>query len=291
MTPAQWYEKTPEGALRCLLCPHGCQVPEGGAGRCGARVRRGDALWAESYGQAAALALDPIEKKPLRRFYPGAKILSYGSYGCNLRCPFCQNHSISLERPPTEPITPEALAAQAAALAAQGNLGVAYTYNEPLVAYEFLLDTARRVRARGLKNVVVTNGYVNPAPLETLLPHIDAWNIDLKGFSEDFYRQLGGGLAPVQAAIRQAAARCHVELTTLVLPEAPGAPRNGDPAALEALAQWVAEVDPAIPLHLTCFYPRWKLRGLPPTAPEAVEKLGRLARKFLRYVYVAGELV
>ena len=175
----------------CGICPRGCNIEEGHTGFCGARGNVGGRVTALNYGRVTSIALDPIEKKPLNRFMPGSMILSVGSYGCNLRCPFCQNCEISMadgKTMRTYEITPEQLADKAQELRPRGNIGVAYTYNEPLIGYEFVYDCAVLASRRGLKNVLVTNGYICEKPLCDILPHIDAMNIDLKGFTEEFYK-------------------------------------------------------------------------------------------------------
>ena len=185
---------------RCGVCFHHCEIPEGGRGFCGARTCKNGVVIAENYGKITGLALDPIEKKPLRRFHPGSMILSAGSYGCNLRCPFCQNHGISWSdaalkcADQAEEVTPQALAQTAARLKDRGNIGLAFTYNEPLIGWEFVRDTARLTREAGLVNVLVTNGTANLPVLEALAPYIDAMNIDLKGFSHRYYSRVLGAI-------------------------------------------------------------------------------------------------
>ena len=235
---------------------------------------------AAHYGLVSSLALDPIEKKPLRRFYPGSMILSLGGYGCNLRCPFCQNHSISLEydREGGELLTPAAVCDLALSTVPQGNIGLAYTYNEPLINYEFVHDCAKLIHAAGLKNVLVTNGYINREPLLALMPYIDAMNIDLKAFSEDFYARLGGRMTPVLETLRLAHEHCHVEVTTLVIE----GENDGD---IEQIASWLADISPDIPLHLTPFYPRYQYMGKAATHPQTLQRLRAVAGERLNYVY------
>lgn len=189
-------------------------------------------------------------------------ILSAGSFGCNMRCPFCQNSDISMagDEAETQAMAPEALVARAVALQPQGNIGVAYTYNEPFVGYEYVADTARLAHEAGLYNVLVTNGLVCEAPLRTLLPYVDAMNIDLKCFTYEGYRRLGGDLPTVLATIRASCVACHVEVTTLVVPGL-----NDSPSEMETEARWLASVDPAIPLHLSRFFPRYRMRDAQPT--------------------------
>ena len=282
----------------CEVCFHRCDIPEGRRGFCGARTNTGGAVIPENYGKITALALDPIEKKPLRRFHPGGLILSVGSYGCNLRCPFCQNHGISWSAEAmgyadrAETVTPEALAETAAKLVPRGNVGLAFTYNEPLVGWEFVRDAASLVHEAGLKNVLVTNGTASLPVLEALGPHIDAMNIDLKGFTERYYtRVLGGSLDMVKAFIARAVQLCHVELTTLIVPG-----ENDSEDEMRALTGWVAGLKDAdgniigtrIPLHISRFFPRFHMTDRPPTEVKVVYRLADVARERLRYVYTGN---
>ena len=208
-------------SARCELCFHRCELAEGQTGFCRARICRDGAVVPLNYGKLTSLALDPIEKKPLRRFRPRSLILSVGSFGCNLRCSFCQNHEISMAGDGmirTVDVSPEQLADKAEELISQGNIGVAYTYNEPLVGYEYVRDCAALVHDRGMDNVLVTNGTIAEHPWRELLSLLDATNIDLKGFTLAWYRRLGGDLDTVKRSITLAAERCHVEVTTLLVP-------------------------------------------------------------------------
>jgi pyruvate formate lyase activating enzyme len=271
--------------LICPLCPRHCDLQPGQIGFCHARRNDGNAIVCINYGQITSLALDPIEKKPLARFHPGRKILSVGSFGCNLRCPFCQNSDISMadELCQTTYVSPEALVQEAMALKPQGNIGIAYTYNEPLVGYEYVLDCATLAHHAGLINVLVTNGMICEEPLAALLPLIDALNIDLKGFSQEVYTFVDGDLETVKQNIRMAAERCHVEVTTLIVPGL-----NDAPEAMEAEAVWLASISPEIPLHISRFFPHYKLLDRPPTPVETVYQLRDIAAKHLRYVYAGN---
>jgi len=280
---ASHWKKTNDGRLLCNLCPHRCRIVEGAKGLCGARRHVSGALIAESYGRATSIALDPIEKKPLYRFHPGTKILSIGSYGCNLRCAFCQNHEISTGEAPWEPMSPEDVAALSARYAGRGNLGVAYTYNEPLIGFEYVRDCAELVRKQGQLNVLVTNGYVEPEPLHALLPLIDAMNIDLKGFTDARYRELGGSLEPVMRTIEMAAGCAHVEVTALIVPG-----ENDSPEEMDELSAWLAGVDAEIPLHVSRFFPRHRVADRSPTPVDAVYALARIARAHLTHVYTGN---
>lgn len=267
----------------CPICPHFCRLNVGDTGLCRARRNENGSVIAINYGRVTSLALDPIEKKPLYHFFPGSHILSVGSFGCNLRCPFCQNHEISAAGEgdiPARHIAPDELASLAAELVPQGNIGAAYTYNEPLVGYEYVRDCSAAVRERGLKNVLVTAGYINPGPLEDLLPLIDAMNIDLKCFTEDGYKKLGGGLETVLGTIRAAARLCHVEVTTLIVPGL-----NDSEDEIRSLSSWLAGLDPAIPYHLSRFFPRYKMSGALPTPVATVRRLAGVASEKLRHVY------
>ncbi len=273
-------------AAACPVCPHHCRLMDGQYGRCGARKNENGKIICDNYGKVTALALDPIEKKPLRYFFPGSMILSVGSYGCNLSCPFCQNHEISMARSENtgwRMMRPEELADLAEDCRGRGNIGVAFTYNEPLAGYEFVRDTARLVHERGMKNVLVTNGTAKLPVLEELLPYIDAMNIDLKGFTEEYYRKLGGSLETVKEFIRRAAKECHVELTTLIVPG-----ENDSAEEMEREAEWIASVDSEIVLHVTRFFPRYRMTDRKATDVEEVYRLRDAAGKYLKYVYTGN---
>ena len=273
-------------AAACPVCPHHCRLMDGQYGRCGARKNENGKIICDNYGKVTALALDPIEKKPLRHFFPGSMILSVGSYGCNLSCPFCQNHEISMARSENtgwRMMRPEEIADLAEDCRGRGNIGVAFTYNEPLAGYEFVRDTARLVHERGMKNVLVTNGTAKLPVLEELLPYIDAMNIDLKGFTEEYYRKLGGSLETVKEFIRRAAKECHVELTTLIVPG-----ENDSAEEMEREAEWIASVDSEIVLHVTRFFPRYRMTDRKATDVEEVYRLRDAAGKYLKYVYTGN---
>ena len=283
---------------KCSVCFRQCEIPEGKRGFCGARGCADGAVRPLNYGQITSLALDPIEKKPLRRFHPGGKILSVGSWGCNLRCPFCQNHEISWSPEAlalagrTETVRPEQLAEAALDCRDRGNLGLAFTYNEPLIGWEFVRDTARLAHEAGLLNVLVTNGTALLPVLEELGPWIDAMNIDLKCFSSRTYREvLGGDLETTLAFIRRAVQLCHVELTTLIVPGI-----NDTEEELRSLASWVASlrdgegrlIGPEVPLHVSRFFPRFRMTDRPATPVRRVCALAEAARETLKYVYTGN---
>ena len=283
---------------RCDVCFHRCEIPEGRRGLCGARTCAGGEVRAENYGRITALALDPVEKKPFRRFHPGGMILSAGSYGCNLRCPFCQNHEISWSAEAMDQagkagtLAPEELVRTAVQLKRRGNIGLAFTYNEPLVGWEYVRDAAGLAREAGLATALVTNGTAEAHVLEAVAPYIDAMNIDLKGFTGRYYaRVLGGSLDMVKAFIARAAQLCHVELTTLIVPG-----ENDSEDEMRALAAWVAGLKDAqgrvigtgIPLHVSRFFPRFRMTDRPPTDVRRVHRLADVAREALEYVYTGN---
>ena len=271
---------------RCELCFHHCVLDVGQIGLCRARACQDGKIVSLNYGKLTSLALDPIEKKPLRRFHPGSLILSVGSFGCNLRCPFCQNHEISMAGDSgiqTVEVSPEQLAAKAAELVPQGNIGVAYTYNEPLIGYEYVQNCAALVHEQGMINVLVTNGTVEEEPWRALLPLIDASNIDLKGFTPAWYRQLGGNLETVKRSIALAAERCHVEVTTLLIPG-----ENDSEEEIRELARWLASISSEIPLHLSRFFPQYQMVDRLPMPVEQVYRLAEAARGYLSYVYTGN---
>lgn len=269
----------------CVICPHNCVIEEGNYGYCGARMNREGRIVDDNYGKITSIALDPIEKKPLKRFFPGSAILSVGSYGCNFRCSFCQNHSISMVRSSDGCMhaTPETLVEKAVKFKPQGNIGLAYTYNEPLIGFEFVFDCAKLASENGLKNVAVTNGYINEKPLKALLPYIDAFNIDLKSFSPDFYKSIGGDLEVVKRSIEIASEKSHVEVTTLII-----AGENDSEEEIRKLSQWLSSVNPEIPLHISRFFPAYKMKDRNPTPAETIFKLADTARKSLKYVYLGN---
>ena len=274
----------------CKVCFRHCDIEEGALGACKARTCLDGVVVAANYGRVTALALDPIEKKPLARFCPGSKILSYGSYGCNLFCPFCQNYDISRtdgsEFEAEDKLTPEALADIAYKFRDRGNIGVAYTYNEPLVSYEFVRDTARLVKEKGMKNVLVTNGTAELPVLEEILPFIDAMNVDIKSMSEKTYKDvLKGDLATTKAFIERAVKDCHVEITMLIVTD-----MNDSEEEMRELVDWISglECGKEIPLHISRFFPRYKMTDRPATDIGKIYKLAEIARGRLKYVYTGN---
>lgn len=284
MKQALFYEKLENNRVRCCLCPHECELTEGATGLCRSRRNEGGQLCSLNYARVASIALDPIEKKPLYHFHPGKLILSAGTFGCNFKCGYCQNWSIAHTDAQTREMTPEELADIAAAYESRGNIGVAYTYNEPTIWFEFVLEAARLVRRRGLVNVFVTNGFISPEPLEELLPLIDAMNIDLKAFSESFYQKYcKGSLAKVMKTIEHAAQSCHVEITTLVIPGL-----NDSTEEIGKLAQWLSTIDRDIVLHLSRFIPSFRMNDIPPTTRSTLENARETALQYLSHVYLGN---
>ena len=270
--------------MECDVCFHRCTLKEGQTGFCRARKNENGRIIDENYGCISSAALDPIEKKPLACFYPGSMILSVGSYGCNLRCPFCQNHEIAQQdlRNQCEKVTPQQLVDKAIELKPYGNIGIAFTYNEPMISWEFIRDTAKLAHENGLKVVVVTNGTATVETLEKILPYVDAFNVDLKGYTQDYYDWLHGDLETVKKFIETAAKKSHVEVTTLVVPG-----RNDSEEEMDALASFLASVDPDIPLHITRYFPRWKEKE-DPTPVATLKKLEETATKHLNRVRIGN---
>ena len=272
--------------IACRLCPHHCKLDEGEIGFCRARINRSKVIEDLNYGVVTAIALDPIEKKPLRHFYPGSKILSVGSFGCNLRCSFCQNYEISmagLGEAHGRKMSPQGRVANALRLGGEGNIGLAYTYNEPLVGYEFVRDCTQETRKNGLKNVVVTNGYFCEEILREILPDIDAVNIDLKAFNETFYKKISGDLETVKKTIKLASQITHVEVTTLIVPG-----ENDSDDEIRALSQWLASVGRGIPLHLSRFFPQYEMLDRNATDISRIYHLADIARESLEFVYAGN---
>jgi pyruvate formate lyase activating enzyme len=279
---------------KCDVCFRQCEIPEGGRGLCGARTCVDGRIVAGNYARITSAALDPIEKKPLKMFEPGKKILSIGSYGCNLRCPFCQNNDISWGEAvayiarEAEYWAPEEIVEKAIELKPRGNIGIAFTYNEPLVGYEFVRDTAKLAKESGLKTVLVSNGTASKRVYEEIAPYIDAMNIDLKAFTDGFYRNLiGGDFQMTKEFIESAVAGCHVELTTLIIPG-----ENDSEEEMRALSDWVASLEEKsgrkIPLHVTRFFPQFKMIDRGPTPVETVYRLAEVARENLEYVFTGN---
>lgn len=282
----------------CNICPRHCDISPGRTGACRARMCIESAPEDEmnhkiipvNYGKITSAALDPIEKKPLRRFMPGSMILSVGSFGCNLTCPFCQNHRISmmdLKHSIYKTVTPPQLMDAAETMKEAGNIGVAFTYNEPLIGYEYVIDCAKLIKGAGMNVVLVTNGFICKEPLTELLPYIDAMNIDLKAFNDDFYLGIGGDLNTVKHTIALSARHCHVEVTTLVIPG-----ENDSEEEMRIEAEWLADTGSCagkdIPLHISRFFPAYAYAGKNPTAVSKIYELADIAKSCLKYVYTGN---
>lgn len=286
--PARWWHLADDGRLQCDLCPRDCRLGEGQRGMCFVRQRQGDQMVLTTYGRSSGFALDPIEKKPLNHFYPGTSVLSFGTAGCNLACRFCQNWDISKSRDMdrlADRASPEAIAAAAVAAGARS---VAFTYNDPVIFAEYALDAAAACRAAGIATVAVTAGYIHAAPRAEFFAGMDAANVDLKAFTEEFYhRQCAASLGPVKDTLRYLVKETAVwtELTTLIIPGL-----NDSARELTALAEWVAgELGVDVPLHFSAFHPDYKLGDVPPTPPATLTMARAIARAAgLRYVYTGN---
>jgi pyruvate formate lyase activating enzyme len=280
---AAHYQKLDDQKVRCHLCPHECAIAPGRRGLCRVRENRGGTLVSLIYAQVVSVANDPIEKKPLYHFHPGSKILSVGTWGCNFRCGFCQNWQLSQGEIEAQEVPPEALPR----LARQyDSIGVAFTYNEPSIWWEYVRDGAMALREAKMKAVLVSNGYIMPEPLKEILPLVDAINIDLKAFTDTFYDEAcGGHLEPVLEAAEIAAGGTHVETTTLVIPG-----KNDSDQELEDLATWIAgHCGPRTPAHLSAYYPNYEY-DTEPTSLESLERARDLFGKHLDYVYLGNVL-
>lgn len=281
MPKAMFWERRGE-RVKCNLCPRACVIPPGGRGVCHGRANREGELESLNFGAVTSMALDPIEKKPLYHFHPGREVLSLGTFGCNLTCRFCQNHSISQVEAQFSRVEPEE-AVQAALEQGKGCIGLAFTYSEPTVWYEFILETARLAHRNGLSNVLVSNGYIMTEPLEELLPHLDAANIDIKAFSEEFYRNVcGGTLQPVLNTVKTLAGRIHLELTTLIIPGL-----NDGEDEISRLVDWVSDLPEETPLHFSRYFPSYRMT-IPPTPRETLIGAHRIAATKLHYVYLGN---
>ena len=275
----------------CNVCFRHCKIEENSTGFCGARTCRDGQIVAANYGKLTSIALDPIEKKPLKMFNPGSMVLSIGSYGCNLHCPFCQNSSISWSQKAFEYkdkadyYSPQEIVKAAQDLQSRGNIGIAFTYNEPLIGYEFIRDTTKLSKEAGLQNVLVTNGTATLDVFNQISPYIDAMNIDLKAFTNNFYKNfLDGDFQMVKDFITAAVKTCHVELTTLIIPD-----ENDSEQEMRELSAWVAglekQYNKKIPLHITRFFPAFKLTDRDPTPVSTIMNLVKIAKQNLEFVF------
>jgi pyruvate formate lyase activating enzyme len=281
----QLQKKTGDNKAECLLCPHNCRIEDGKTGICGVRKNTGGRIELQTYGVLSACSLDPVEKKPLYHFFPGYNILSAGSYGCNMRCDFCQNFSISQRgfEEKKSIITPEDLVKTA--MDARRNIGLAFTYNEPVIWFEYMRDAAILAKSHGMHTAMISNGYVNSEPLGEILTFIDAFNIDLKSFNNTFYRKLTGStLEPVKRTLKKITeSGKHLEITTLIIPG-----QNDDEKEMELETEWIArELGKNVPLHLSRYFPMHR-RNDPVTPDETLGRLLKIASGKLSYVYVGN---
>ena len=286
--PGRWWHALDDGRIQCDLCPRECRLHEGQRGLCFVRAREGDAIVSTTYGRSSGYCVDPIEKKPLNHFLPGSSVLSFGTAGCNLTCKFCQNWDISKSRDIdtlADTAMPEDIAFAAERL---GCASVAFTYNDPVIFAEYAIDTADACRARGIRTVAVTAGYMKPEPRAEFYRHMDAVNIDLKGFTEEFYHRVcGAELGAVLETIEYVANHTEtwLELTTLVIPG-----HNDSESELDAMTRWVVEhCGPDVPMHFSAFHPDWKMRDVPATPPATLTRARAIAMaNGVRYAYTGN---
>jgi pyruvate formate lyase activating enzyme len=286
--PGRYWHRLDDGRIQCDLCPRECRLREGQRGLCFVRARQGDRIVLTTYGRSSGFCVDPIEKKPLNHFLPGSATLSFGTAGCNLACRFCQNWDISKSRETdtlADEASPQAIAEAARRLECAS---VAFTYNDPVIFLEYAVDVARACHALGIRTVAVTAGYIKPEPRSEFFAHMDAANVDLKGFSEAFYADLcAGHLEPVLDTLRYLVhqTRVWVEITTLLIPG-----RNDSDREIDELTRWVAgELGPDVPLHFTAFHPDFRMLDVPPTPPATLSRARQIAlRNGVHYVYTGN---
>lgn len=280
---ALFYEVLEDHKVRCQICPHRCRLRQGQTGICRVRSNVNGRLYSRNYAEVASIALDPIEKKPLYHFHPGRNILSVGTIGCNFKCAFCQNYQLAHQDPLTTPVSAAEMARLAMHSVAENSVGLAFTYNEPGIWLEYILDVAGILKGLNLKVVLVSNGFIEEKPLRQLLPLVDAMNIDVKAFSEAFYRRnCKGRLAPVQKCVEMAAKEIHVEATTLLIPG-----ENDSEEELKSLASWLGSLNRHIPLHLSRYHPAYKFT-VASTDPAVMTRSRDIAREYLDFVYLGN---
>ena len=287
MKEALFYELVDQekGDIKCLLCPKECLIKKDQVGFCRARKNINNKLYSLIYSKISSYGMDPIEKKPLYHFYPGIMVLSLGTIGCNFSCDFCQNWTISqanIKDMSVEELSPE----KAVQLAMKNNSpGIAYTYSEPLIWYEYVLDTARLAKKNNLKNILVTNGFINYEPLLKILPFIDALNIDLKSFRNSFYQKYcQGKLSPVLRTIELSKEYCHLEITNLIIPGL-----NDSEEEIKEMVDWISSLNEEIPLHFSRYFPCYKM-NISATPISTLYKAREIAQKKLKYVYLGNVL-
>jgi len=280
MKQALFYTKLKNKKVRCDLCPHNCIIAPLNIGICRARKNIDGILYAINYGETITISIDPMEKKPLYHFHPGKSILSIGPNSCNFSCKFCQNYQSSQFVVPTTTITPQKLLEQCRT---HNCNFVAFTYTEPITCVEFIFDSSKILKKNGIKTVMVTNGFINQEPLKELFPYIDAMNIDLKAFDDKFYKTIcNGSLQPVLETINTASKQCHIEITNLIITD-----ENDSEKQITDLVNFVANIDPNIPLHFSRYYPTYKMEN-PPTSVSKLEMAKEIAEKKLKYVYLGN---
>ncbi|MBN2853310.1 MAG: AmmeMemoRadiSam system radical SAM enzyme [Clostridia bacterium] len=276
MKQASYFISMKNNAVKCKLCPHECEIMENQSGICGVRINMDGVLYTKTYNQISSIAIDPIEKKPIRRYKPNTKILSVGTFGCNFKCGFCQNYHISQLTPELEEMSSNELLDISDRQ--KESIGIAFTYNEPTIWYEYIEETARKNKK---DTILVTNGFINKEPLLNLLPYINAMNIDLKSINPHFYERVcKGKLEPVMETIKTAHEQTHVELTFLSIPDL-----NDSMEEMKELSEWIASVDKNIPLHIIPFRPMYKMNDTPYQTHEKIDKLKSIAFKYLSFVY------
>jgi pyruvate formate lyase activating enzyme len=286
--PARWWHRLDDGRLQCDLCPRDCRLHDGQRGLCFVRARRGDEMVLTTYGRSSGFCIDPIEKKPLHHFYPGSQVFSFGTAGCNLACKFCQNWDISKSRE-MDRLMDQASPERVAEVAAEtGCRSVAFTYNDPVIFAEYAIDAADACHARGVQTVAVTAGYIHDSPRRTFYAKMDAANVDLKGFTEDFYfRHTGAHLAPVLDTLEyiRHETDCWLEITTLLIPGA-----NDSTPEIEALTRWVADrLGRDVPLHFTAFHPDYRMMDVAPTPPSTLRRAREIGlTQGLQHVYTGN---
>ena len=287
MKEALFYKKVGKD-VQCQLCPHFCMIKTGERGKCGVRENKAGTLYSLNYGKAISTAVDPIEKKPLFHFMPGTKSYSIATVGCNFSCLFCQNWEISQMPKPNKMVIGEELppAKIVEDALAKGCKSIAYTYTEPTIFFEYAYDTAKLANKKGLKNIFVTNGFINKEPVDMIEPYLDAANIDLKGFSEEYFKTvIGGRLKPILDTIKYMHKKgIWIELTTLIVPG-----HNDSPAMLKKIVDFIVSVDKEIPWHISRFYPHYKMSNVPPTDIEILKKAHDIGKKAgIKYIYIGN---
>ncbi len=286
--PTRYWHALPDGRVQCDVCPRACKLRDGQRGLCFVRAREGDGVVLTTYGRSSGFCVDPIEKKPLNHFLPGSSVLSFGTAGCNLACRFCQNWDISKSKEVdtlADSATPDDLVATAQRL---GCRSVAFTYNDPTIFMEYAIDVGDACRAAGISSVAVTAGYISPEPRREMYAHMDAANVDLKAFTEDFYRHVcGAHLADVLDTLEFLVhdTDVWVEITTLLIPG-----RNDEPDEIDAMTRWIVEhLGPDVPLHFTAFHPDFKMMDIGPTPPTTLTRAREIARRNgVRYAYTGN---